>query len=742
MNNVFGLDIGTRNVVGTVGYQTDDKEFVVTAQYVREHETRAMLDGQIHDIGRVAKTIKEVKDELEKQTGQPLEEVCIAAAGRVLKTVTTHVEYEYAQESVVTGEDVHTLNLLGIEKAQETLKEVNDTSYKFYCVGYSTVKFFLNDEVFISLEGHKANKIGEDIIVTFLPEDVVDGLYAAVGQAGLSVANMTLEPIAAINVAIPENYRMLNIALVDVGAGTSDISITRDGSIIAYGMIPHAGDEMTEVIVQHFLVDFNMAESIKLQSTTSDTVTYKDIMSIEHTIPAQDVWDVAAPVVDNIAQEVSAKIRELNGDKTVSACFVVGGGGKIHGFTEKLAEDLDLPEERVALRGEEVLGDVTFEQEDIKKDPLLVTPIGICLNYYEQRNNFIMVRFNGERIKLYDNNRLKIVDAALQAGFSNDELFPKCGTPINFTVNGVARLVRGEAGEGAVVTMNGKPASINTPLEPNSEIIIEPSTAGEAAEYKISQLDEYNHSVITFIINGRKVSCPRFVQVNGRLEPEDYSIRENDVIETRNYYTVRQIAQFMDLVIDTDQMIFVNNEEADLDTLVYENFSVEWKTDEYGVARIDNNNYNDTQESDSDDASVLAEQDANSTESDNTVTRTSEQMMNQVLDELHDEFAKEAEASAVPENELPENELPKNDIQEEIHEEDSSENTVTVIVNGEPVELSGKDTYIFVDIFTHISFDLQAGKGRAIATVINGRDAQFSEELHEGDKIELYWKEN
>ena len=737
MNNVFGLDIGTRNVVGTVGYQTDDKEFVVTAQYVREHETRAMLDGQIHDIGRVAKTIKEVKDELEKQTGQPLEEVCIAAAGRVLKTVTTHVEYEYAQESVVTGEDVHTLDLLGIEKAQEALKEVNDTSYKFYCVGYSTVKFFLNDEVFISLEGHKANKIGEDIIVTFLPEDVVDGLYAAVGQAGLSVANMTLEPIAAINVAIPENYRMLNIALVDVGAGTSDISITRDGSIIAYGMIPHAGDEMTEVIVQHFLVDFNMAESIKLQSTTSDTVTYKDIMSIEHTIPAQDVWDVAAPVVDNIAQEVSAKIRELNGDKTVSACFVVGGGGKIHGFTEKLAEDLDLPEERVALRGEEVLGDVTFEQEDIKKDPLLVTPIGICLNYYDQRNNFIMVRFNGERIKLYDNNRLTIVDAALQAGFSNDELFPKRGTPINFTVNGVARLVRGEAGEGAVVTMNGKPASINTPLEPNSEIVIEPSKAGEAAVYKISQLDEYNHSVITFVINGRKVSCPRFVQVNGRLEPEDYSIRENDVIETRNYYTVRQIAQFMDLVIDTDQMIFVNNEEADLDTLVYENFSVEWKTDEYGVARIDNNNYNDTQESDSDDASVLAEQDANSTESDNTVTRTSEQMMNQVLDELHDEFAKEAEASAVPENELP-----KNDIQEEIHEEDSSENTVTVIVNGEPVELSGKDTYIFVDIFTHISFDLQAGKGRAIATVINGRDAQFSEELHEGDKIELYWKEN
>lgn len=44
-------------------------------------------------------------------------------AGRVLKTVTTHVEYEYAEESVVTGEDIHTLNLLGVEQAQDILRE-------------------------------------------------------------------------------------------------------------------------------------------------------------------------------------------------------------------------------------------------------------------------------------------------------------------------------------------------------------------------------------------------------------------------------------------------------------------------------------------------------------------------------------------------------------------------------------------------------------------------------------------
>ena len=155
---------------------------------------------------------------------------------------------------------------MGIEKASGILKEENDTKFKFYCVGYSVVKYYLNEDIFSNLEGHKAERISEDIIVTFLPEDVVDGLYSACNLAGLEVANMTLEPIAAINVAIPEAFRMLNIALVDVGAGTSDISITRDGSIIAYGMIPFAGDEITEMLVQHYLVDFKTAEHIKLGS--------------------------------------------------------------------------------------------------------------------------------------------------------------------------------------------------------------------------------------------------------------------------------------------------------------------------------------------------------------------------------------------------------------------------------------------------------------------------------------------
>ena len=69
---VFGLDIGTRNIVGTVGF-LDGDTFNAVAQCSKAHETRAMIDGQIHDIIKVGATIKQVKEELEQMIDRPLD---------------------------------------------------------------------------------------------------------------------------------------------------------------------------------------------------------------------------------------------------------------------------------------------------------------------------------------------------------------------------------------------------------------------------------------------------------------------------------------------------------------------------------------------------------------------------------------------------------------------------------------------------------------------------------------------
>lgn len=584
---VFGLDIGTRSIVGTVGYKKNLNDFTVIAQSVKLHETRAMLDGQIHDINKVAEAIAEVKRNLEQQIGRRLSEVCIAAAGRVLRTVTVQAETQFTQETAITPEMIRALELVGVENAYQKIKEdTGNGEINYYCVAYTVVRYYLNDFQISNLEDHKANKIGAQVLATFLPDEVIDGLYTAVEKAGLKVVNLTLEPIAAIQVAIPEKFRLLNIALVDVGAGTSDICITKDGSIVAYGMIPMAGDALTEEIVKNHLVDFATAEEIKLAATTrKKSIAYKDIMGITNKTTPAAVREELIPVVETMTGLVAEQILMLNGGKPVSAVFVVGGGGKLPAYTECLAAQLGLPKERVALRGEEVLGFVRFLQDGIAKDPMLVTPIGICLNYYEKKNNFIFVTLNRESVKLYDNNKLTVIDAAMQIGFPKEDLFPKRGKELNFTVDGSKRMVRGEPGESAVILVNGKPAAVNTLIQANDEILITESTVGSAAEYEVARLPEY-HATITFQVNGKQVVCPKFILANGHMVSEFYSIREGDELSLLGYYTLEQLLEFLD--VPYSERILVNHLPAKRDERVYENFTVEWEEEAQGITVLIN----------------------------------------------------------------------------------------------------------------------------------------------------------
>ncbi len=882
---VYGLDIGTRSIVGTVGYRQKDR-FVVTAQQIKEHESRAMLDGQIHDIGAVSDTIREVTELLEEQTGEKLKQVCIAAAGRVLKTVTVHVDMNLEGEKTVTKEEIHLLDSYGIEKAYEQFQKENDSDMKFYCVGYSVMHYYMNGYPMGNLENHKAKEISSDMIATFLPDDVVDGLYKAVELAGLEVANLTLEPIAAIELAIPDMYRMLNIALIDVGAGTSDISITKDGSIIAYGMLPVAGDCLTEDIAKHCLVDFKTAEQIKRNIENRDIVEYKDIMGIPQKISKEEVLSVVEGNLEDMAMQAAEKIKELNGDKPVSAVFVVGGGGKIATYTDRVAKHLGIAPERCAVRGEEVMMKIDFAGKDVVKDSLMVTPIGICLNFYEQSNNFIFVTFNDKRIKLYDNNRLAIVDAAIMAEFPNEDLFPKRGESLEFELNGKSVTIRGGRGESAKVVLNGEEADIHTSIRNNDMIKVIPSTAGEKASMEVSRLPEYEGS-LTVHLDDKDISVPKLASVNGQLQSAYYEIQDGDRVELLNYYTVRQILEFMDIATADAGQIMVNHEPVDLDARVYDNFTISFHIEEQLPEEESHENEAVAEESlqgtDKESGSIIETEAVNGEKepdekveegpSENKASGESplERAKNdarKIVEQLQYERAEEAlskmiQAAVSGQSAMPAQtaasrnaqgnssrsnadqnsanqykaeeqplrveksvrelygslqnnlnrlksgtsikELRKEAIEEENRNRDKGEGadekeeviksgikpedvspekitdreerneikdqqnetaeqgktvkniqvppaktenvngalvqTIYVVVNDDVVEMTGKPDYIYVDIFQFIDFDLSKPQGTAVETLINGRNAQYTEPLSNGDRLDIFWKD-
>lgn len=690
-NMVFGLDIGTRSVVGTVGIKLNANDFMVEAISVREHSTRAMLDGQIHDIYMVTQTISDVKQELERKTGLKLDKVCIAAAGRVLKTETVVADVEFPYEQTVTDEDVYSLELAGVEAAYNKLaKQINSEDIRFYCVGYTCVKYFLNGYSITKLQGHRANKISVELLATFLPEEVIEGLYTAVEGAGLTVENLTLEPIAAINVAIPEKFRLLNIALVDIGAGTSDICITKDGSVVAYGMIPYAGDEITEAIAHKYLVEFNEAERIKVESTRKKQVSFTDIMGIKNKIPASQVHDDIAGECNNMAKCIADKIIELNGGKSVSAVFVVGGGGKYPGFVEFLADCLGLSTQRVALRGEEVLQNVIIRQENVKKDPLLVTPIGICLNYYENKNSFVSVTANGTKLKIFDNNNLTIADAALQMGIKNEELFPRNGKNLSFTLNGQNKTVRGSFGEPAVVTLNGQNSSITAAIKNGDVITIKKSIVGDDAKINIGRLKEYKENFKIYI-DDNQVIVPSIITVNGNYETKDYNILPDD-----------------DIVIKTELPFEMIKELTGI------NPDVIYNLNGINVANDD----------------IIKDGD----------------MIYQVLDkkvdvQLENDISDEAQDLSDTKFEI------KHEIQSEIKHEPQvkkgSVNTnkeIFITVNKKVVKLTGKTSYIFVDILDFYPFDTSTIGGTKLILKVNNMPADFTTRLNDGDNTQIYWE--
>ena len=586
-----------------------------------------------------------------------------------------------------------------------------------------------------NLEGHKAKNIAVDLIATFLPDDVVDGLYKAVELAGLHVANLTLEPIAAIQVAIPEKFRMLNMALVDVGAGTSDISITKEGTITAYGMIPVAGDSLTDILVQHCLVEFEVAEQIKRKCRTQETIEYEDIMGLPQTIKASEVLELLDPEIERMTQLVSDTIKELNGDKPVSAVFVVGGGGMVPGYTEKLAEKLGIVKERVAIRGQEVMQTITFELENARKDAMMVTPIGICLSYYVQSNNFIFVEFNGERVKLYDNGKLSVTDAAMQMQFPNDQLFPRKGEALLFTVNGKTRMVRGEQGEAAVIRVNGDEADMYTQVHNGDRIVVTPSTEGEPAVLELGKLSELGDALQVYV-NGKQISLPKTAEVNGHRENEFYRIGQNDDIRIRNSYTVKEIAEFLDVPLGAD--IRVNDTAAQPDTRVYEHFTVSWDMKN----PLPEESYADLPDADTEEDAYREEpvygegpvmQKAEAVAGEAAMTQGTEtaaengtaSVTTQGTSGKQDEKYESVEQTAQSQSVAPQGPHP-----------------LTVIVNHSPITMQGKASYVFVDVFDYIDFDLgsSASAGRSIVTNLNGRPAQFMEPLKEGDVIEIYWK--
>jgi cell division protein FtsA len=580
---LFSLDIGTRTVVGIVGYH-DGQQFRIQAFHVEEHKERAMYDGQVHDIELVAKAVTKVKHELEKRTGLKLKRVSIAAAGRSLKTCKVFVERDTDPTAEVDSELISSLEIEAIQQAQKEMEEINnEDDQSYFCVGYAVVNQFLNGSIISNLEGHKAKRAGVEVLATFLPRVVVESLYAVVARAGLEVASLTLEPIAAMNVSIYSSLRMLNLALVDIGAGTSDIALTKNGTVFAFAMAPVAGDEITEKIAEVLLLDFEQAEKAKISLNSMETIKYTDIMGMTYEKSAADIIKEIDPAIRNLAKEISNKILEYNG-KAPSAVFLVGGGSQIPGLTGYISEFLQLPPERVGVRSTDIIKDVVIKSRKLE-GPEFITPIGIAVTAYMNRQkDFLHVTVNGVNVKLFNSKTLTIADSLILVGYNPRNLIGRRGNAVSFKLNGKPEVVRGEAGEPAIIYLNDNIAGLDKPITNGDRIIVEPAVEGKPAEIFVRDyLGEYAEK--TVYLNDEPFIIKPEVSVNGVSCNADTQIKDGDDVNIRCIEKVLELMEHLELsYYDTE--INVNGKKAGLDDTIHNGDYITYKTVEKEKADI------------------------------------------------------------------------------------------------------------------------------------------------------------
>ena len=511
---IDALDIGTRSIIGVVGRAEDDR-FHVLAIEKQEHSKRAMMDGQIEDIDQVARVVKDVTARLEQRLECKLRRVCIAAAGRALRTEKGHFSMELPKVRRISDELIGQLEAGAVSAAETALHTAVERQERFFLVGYTVSRYLLDGYPMSTLRGHNGQKLEADVVATFLPAEVVESLYSAMKAVGLEVASLTLEPIAAINATIPRDLRLLNLVMVDIGAGTSDIAVCRDGSVVGYTMATVAGDEITESIMRTYLVDFSTAERIKADAGSRAAIYFTDILGLEQELDPQELAGVLKEPIRELAEELGRRIKDLNGGPP-SAVFLAGGGSKLGGLRQAISAALEMDERRVAIAGNNFKLSAFADDEDLN-DPEYATPLGIAVSAgLGLISDSYRLTLNGQPAKLFRSGTLTALDLLLMNGYVYNDLIGRTGQSLVINLDGKRTLFRGEPATPSVLKINGEEKPASTVIQSGDVIDFTPARAGVSAVRTLEELLGADGAAEA-LVNGLPAAPDRLLQTGDEV---------------------------------------------------------------------------------------------------------------------------------------------------------------------------------------------------------------------------------
>ena len=742
---IFALDIGTRTVVGVLAKKTPEGCRIIDMETV-VHEKRSMSDGQIEDIPSVAADIKRVKRVLENRHRILLTRAYVAAAGRALKTLRASYEYKLtAGSGPISRAEVKAAELDAVRKACADFSAKSDGA-QYYCVGHGVISLTLDGFRVPKPEGHRGERLVTELICAFLPSFVVDSLYSALELARLESAGLTLEPIAAMNAVVPQELRLINLALCDIGAGTSDVAVSRDGSIVAYAMVTTAGDEITETLMKELLVDFDTAERIK----TSDekTVSYKNILLAENTISREEIDKIILPAAEDLAKIISEEIINAN-TTPPQAVFLVGGGCKLKGLAKLVADRLRIdPSKVITGSGANLRGLILPEGMTLGAEHS--TPMGIAISAGDGvPYDFTAITVNGKKLRSSENITRKISELMEFVKIRSEALTAEAGSDISFTLSGEKITLKGAQASPSSIMLNGRAAELDAVVSKGDIVEIIPAVKGADGAAKLSDYFDMD-TVRSFTVNlfGNKVRAGKYIVQNGREITVDRVIHDGDVISVVEIRTLGELLERNNIT----EKVLINDSPAEMNMMLRSGDVI---TLENAAEIPENRPVTETEET-SVQPEVVPEPEAVSETAAEMISKHgSENVSERVLETVPPAREEEAVPAAVPvvvidtsesvsgevsaavPTEAPVSEEMVSEAAESVPVESGTTGPV-VVINGVEAEFPLREDGslpIFLDVARVFADDPTELLTHAAVVTINGKMARLDEVLHNGDII-------
>ena len=366
---IVGLDIGTSKVVAIVG--EIDPEGGLEVVGIGSHPSKGMKKGVVVNIESTVQSIQRAVEEAELMAGCQIHSVYVGIAGSHIRSLNSHGIVAIKEQEVYRAD----------------LERVIDAAQAVAIPADQKILHILPQEYIIdSQEGIKEPlgmsgvRLEAKVHLVTCAANAAQNIEKCIRRCGLDVEEIILEQLASNFSVLTDDERELGVCLVDIGGGTTDIAIFVEGSIRHTGVIPIAGDQVTNDIAMALRTPTQHAEEIKIKyacaltqlAGAEDTIKVPSVGERPpRDLSRQSLAEVVEPRYDELFTLVQAELRRSGFEDMVPAGVVLTGGtSKMEGAVE-LAEEIFHMPVRVGYP-QTVRG-----LNDIVRNPIYATSVGL-----------------------------------------------------------------------------------------------------------------------------------------------------------------------------------------------------------------------------------------------------------------------------------------------------------------------------------------------------------------------------